>query len=353
MSRIIQILDSYFYGDGIGNHTTALHNAFCKRNIESLIYARFVDPRLSHIGKDISEYESRPDDTILLHLGAGSEVNRMVLNYNCRIIMNYHNITPAKFFEGYNEEAMGNCRRGMEDLQMLRDKVSCVIADSQYNASELEKMGYTCPMYSVPIIMKFDDYDQPADQTTLAKYDKKDGITNIVFVGRIAPNKKQEDIIRDFYYYTKYYNPKSRLILAGNMQGFVKYGLRLKKYAKKLGLKNVVFPGHVQFQELLAYYQVADVFLCESDHEGFCIPLVEAMYFGAPIIAGDSSAVGETLGTGGILLPEKNPQLAAALIDQVVSNDDLRKKMAEEQKKQLERFSPDGAVDAYVKILLA
>lgn len=352
MSRIIQLLDSYFYGDGIGNHATALHNAFQTRGVESLVYARFVDPRLAHIGHDIQEYVCQPDDTILLHMGAGSEVNQLVMNYNCRVVMNYHNITPAKFFEDCNPEAVKNSKRGREDLEMLKEKVACAISDSAYNSSELENMGYTCPLYSVPIIMDFNDYKQPADAATLRKYSKDKGITNIVFVGRIAPNKKHEDIIRDFYYYTKYYNPKSRLILAGNMRGFVKYGVRLTEYVRKLGLTNVVFTGHVKFQELLAYYQVADVFLCESEHEGFCIPLVEAMYFGAPIVAYNSSAVGETLGSGGILLQEKDPKLAAAVMDQVVLDGSLREKIRQEQKLQLQRFAPDTAVDAYLKILL-
>lgn len=353
MSRIVQMLDSYSYGDGIGNHVSALHNALQNRNVESEIYARYVDVRLRHIGREINEYQPRTDDIILHHLGAGSELNHKVAKYNCRVILNYHNITPPRFFEGYDENAVAVNTAGYQEVEMLADKVECAISDSMYNSSELKNMGYNCPLYSIPIVMNFDDYKTPVDEEVLAKYNGDDGITNIVFIGRIAPNKKHEDIILDFYYYTKYFNPNSRLILVGNYRGFEKYYLKLRKYVKELGLDNVIFTGHIKFSAILAYYQVADLLLCESEHEGFCIPLVEAMYFKKPIVAYNSSAVGETLGTGGILLEKKDPQLVAAVMDQVIRDDALRKKILEQQEVELQRFDPQKAVDAYLDILLA
>lgn len=351
MKRIIQLLDSYSYGDGIGNHAGALQNALREKGVDTQIYARYVDPRLTHMGQNIENYTPAEEDVILHHLGAGSELNRRVAQYNRPVILNYHNITPPEFFEGYSSSLQENCRAGYEEAQFLADKVALAISDSAYNSAQLEKMGYTCPLHHIPIVMDFSDYAKTPDAATVEKY--SDGVKNIVFVGRISPNKKHEDLILDFYYYTKYFEPNSRLILVGNSRGFEGYYLKLQKLVKKLGLTNVIFTGHIKFTQILAFYHVADLLLCESEHEGFCIPLVEAMYFQKPIVAYDSSAVGETLGAGGILLKEKNPRFAAAVIDQVIRDEALQNEILEQQKLELQRFDPQKAVNNFLDILLA
>ncbi|MBO5953719.1 MAG: glycosyltransferase family 4 protein [Oscillospiraceae bacterium] len=350
MKRIVQILDSYSYGDGMGNHAGALLNALKARGVDTQIYAKYVDPRLSHMGKNVAEYVPSQEDVILYHLGAGSELNRKVTEYPGRLIINYHNITPPEFFADYNPALEANCRAGYEDVKFLADKVEMAISVSAYNSSELARMGYTCPLHQAPIVMDFSDYTKAPDAATVEKY--SDGVSNIVFVGRICPNKKHEDLMLDFYYYTKYFNPNSRLILVGNYRGFEGYYLKLKKYAKKLGLTNVVFTGHIKFSQILAYYHTADLFLCESEHEGFCIPLVEAMHFGVPIVAYDSSAIGETLGTGGVLLREKNPRLTASVMDQILRDESLRKTILEQQKENLKRFDSKAVADRYMEFLL-
>lgn len=350
MKRIIQFLDSYSYGDGIGNHAGALHNALKARGVETQTYARYVDPRLSHMAQHMDTYEPGEEDVILFHLGSGSELNRRVATYGRPIILNYHNITPPEFFAGYSPSLEANCRAGYQEVKDLADKVDMAISVSAYNSSQLKKMGYTCPLRNIPIVMDFGDYAKEPDADTVEKY--SDGVKNIVFVGRISPNKKHEDIIMDFYYYTKYFEPNSRLILVGNPRGFEGYYLRLRKLVKKLGLNNVVFTGHIKFTQILAFYHVADLLLCESEHEGFCIPLVEAMYFGKPIVAYNSSAIGETLGNGGILLQEKDPRFVAAVMDQVIRDETLREKILQQQKQELKRFDPQKAVDAYLEILL-
>lgn len=351
MKRIVQLLDSYTYGDGIGNHAGALHNALKAKGVDTQTYARYVDPRLTHMGQNVESYVPGQEDVILYHLGSGSQLNRKVAEYGCPVILNYHNITPPEFFAGYSPSLEANCRAGYEEVKFLADKVEMAISDSAYNSSQLEKMGYTCPLHHIPIVMDFADYAKAPDEATVEKY--SDGVKNIVFVGRISPNKKHEDLILDFYYYTKYFEPHSRLILVGNPRGFEGYYLKLQKLVKKLGLTNVVFTGHIKFTQILSFYHVADLLLCESEHEGFCIPLVEAMYFGKPIVAYDSSAVGETLGAGGILLKQKDPKFAAAVMDQVVRDETLRAQILERQKQELSRFDPQKAVDEYLKLLLA
>ena len=165
-----------------------------------------------------------------------------------------------------------------------------------------------------------------------------DGRTNIIFVGRIAPNKRQEDVIRAFYFY-KQLDPDARLILAGSQTGFENYADRLRDYADKLGLRDVLFTGHVSFPELLAYYRTATAFLCMSEHEGFCVPLVESMYFNVPIAARKAAAVPDTLGGSGLLLEDNDPLVAAKAVERLVRDKKLRDDVIQDQRRRLADFS--------------
>ena len=194
-------------------------------------------------------------------------------SYKCRRVMIYHNITPPDFFRPYSPSATQLTEYGYKGVEYLRDKMDYVMAVSEYNKSELRRMGYTCPIDISPSLTKFEDYEQAPDEATMKKY--RDGKKNIIFVGRIAPNKRQENIIRAYYCYKKL-EPNSRLILVGSANGMENYNERLVKYAGALGLSDdVVFTGHIKFSEILAYYHVADAFVCMSEHEGLCVPLVE------------------------------------------------------------------------------
>jgi len=170
-------------------------------------------------------------------------------------------------------------------------------------------------------------------------------------VGRIAPNKRQENVIRAFYQYRKL-NPDSRLILVGSYLGMENYYQRLVKYAKALGIEDdVVFTGHIKFSEILAFYHVADAFVCMSEHEGFCVPLVEAMFFNVPVIAYDTSAISDTLGGSGVLLDSNDPVFTAHVINRVLTDEKLRESIVEGQKKRLEDFSYERIKDIFEKQL--
>ena len=255
---------------------------------------------------------------------------------HCRKVMVYHNITPPQFFEEYSVKAAQLCQNGLEGASYLADKVDYCLAVSEYNKQDLIRMGYTCPIDVLPILIPFDDYAKTPSQQVIDRY--SDGCTNLIFTGRIAPNKRQEDVIRAFYDYKKFYNPKSRLILVGGHNGMERYYHRLKSYINALELEDVVFPGHIKFDEILAYYKIADVFLCQSEHEGFCVPLVEAMYFDVPVVAYDSSAIAGTLGGGGFLLKDKNPVETAGVINRVVTDEALRTQIIKNQQARLADF---------------
>lgn len=188
--------------------------------------------------------------------------------------------------------------------------------------------------------MELDDYKKKPDDNIIKK-SKKD-IKNIVFVGRVSPNKKQEDIVKSFYYYNKYFNNNSRLFIVGNYEGMERYYKQLNDLVCTLNLeKYVKFTGHIRFEEILGYYSIADLFLCMSEHEGFCVPLVESMYFKVPIIAYDSSAISFTLDGSSILVKEKDYKYIAGMMDYILENDKLREQIVSKQLNRLEQLKPE------------
>ena len=351
--KIIQLLPTIDYGDAVSNDVLTIREILVKNDVQTGIYAENIGRRISR--SIVSTIDQMPhlaeNDIILYHASTGTQLNYDLPKFGGRRVMIYHNITPPLFFREYSPAAMNLCENGYKGIQYLSDKVEYCIADSDYNRQELLRMGYRCPIDVCPILIPFEDYDQEPDQKVLRKY-QRDGFTNLLFVGRIAPNKKQEDIIRAFYCYQKYFNPRSRLFLVGSDSGMESYRTRLEAYAQTLGIADkVIFPGHIKFNAILAYYHLADVFVCMSEHEGFCVPIVEAMHFGIPIAAYNSSAVPETLGKGGLLLEDKNPKIAAAAIDRIVKDGELRETISQQQKKQLRRYQYDNVRKTFLDCL--
>ena len=339
--RIVQLLSVISFGDAVSNDARAIAGILTENGFENEIYAEHVDNRLPRGTAHALDggLHLSPEDLLIYHASTGTQLNFDLPSFGGRQVMIYHNITPREFFHGYNTEAEQNMRYGYEGVRFLADKMRYCIADSDYNRQQLRQMGYTCPIDVCPILIPFEDYDREPDQKVLKRY-QGDGYTNLLFVGRVSPNKKHEDIIRAFYCYQKRHNPKSRLILAGNAGGMELYADRLRAYAQTLGVADrVIFPGHIKFDAILACYRLADVFVCMSEHEGFCVPLLEAMHFGVPIVAYRAAAVPETLGAGGLLLDSKDPWIAAAAIDRLARDQALRAQILEAQKKRLADFS--------------
>ncbi len=340
--KIIQLLTTMSYGDAIGNHVLALNNKILKMGYQTAIYAENIDEKFSAgTIKHVSEMNKITDkDIILYHLSTGTRLNYELGNFNGKKIIIYHNITPAEFFEDYNLDTFRLCRDGLIGMKKLADAADYCLAVSEYNKKNLLSSGYTCKIDVMPILIPFKDYDIKPDCKIIDQF-SKDEYKNILFTGRIAPNKKQEDIIKIFYQYQKNYNQKSRLFLVGSYKGMESYYRRLLTYVRKLGLTEVYFTGHIKFKELIAYYKIADAFICMSEHEGFCVPIVEAMYFGIPIIAYDSSAVAETLGGGGFLTDTKNPLINAGILNRLLSDERFRQILVNNENERLQDFESE------------
>ena len=182
-----------------------------------------------------------------------------------------------------------------------------------------------------------------------------DDYINFLFVGRIVPNKRQEDVIRIFYYFNKYINSKSRLFLVGTYMNMNKYYVRLNELIERLKLKNVYITGHVDFKELLAYYRLADIFISMSEHEGFCVPLIESMYFNIPIVAYNSTAIPIILHDAGILVNKKAYEDIAELVNILICDKTLRAKIIKNQQSRLKYFNKsetEEMLKKYISMIL-
>lgn len=338
--KIIQLLPTVSFGDAVGNDVRALKKLIASMGFQTEIYAENIDPRLPH--GEVLPFSSMPKlggkDILIYHLSVGTPLHELLDQFSCRRMMIYHNITPPSFFEKYSKTATELSIQGLRGMVSLRKTFHYCLADSKFNRENLLDAGYTCPIDVRPVLIPFEDYARMPDQETLKRF--RDGRTNLIFVGRISPNKRQENVIRAFSCYKKNYDPEARLILVGAAGGMENYLERLKDYAGLLGLRDdVVFLGHVSFEAILAVYQSASAFLCMSEHEGFCVPLVEAMYFDVPVVAYDSSAVPDTLGGSGILLDTNAPELAAAVLHHVMTDSGFRQAVIQKQRRRLNDFS--------------
>ena len=339
--EIHQFATSLSYGNAISDEMLEIQKVLRERGYRSEIFSRFFDPRTAAGRRDYREYKrySSPANVVIFHFSIGSPVSKMFFRIPDRKIMIYHNITPHEYFIDSHRILARECYKGRLEIKLFIDKVDLAVGDSEFNRQELEAVGYK-KTGVLPILMDFAKFDRPANPVTRRLFD--DGKTTVLFVGRFIPNKKFEDVIKAFYFYQKYFNSESRLILAGDYRGLERYFAGLLELTAKLSLKDVHFPGHSDFSELRAFYESADIYLSLSEHEGFGVPVLEAFYKKIPVIGFRAGAIEETMNGGGVLLAEKDLFRVAALIDVLTNNASLRESVVRGQLRALEKFSREN-----------
>lgn len=337
--EIHQWLPGFTSGDAISNYAIVLQKIIRDwgYNSEILCPGRHVSPKVRSLCKDWEKYAdySSPENIVIYHFSIGSKLSQAFRTIPDKKFLIYHNITPDKYFRSINAEKALVLYQGREELKDLHNVAQFAVADSEYNRLELEEWGYPNTGVLFPLI-DFNGLSGKPNRAIMGRY--RDDWTNILFVGRVTPNKKIEDVIKVYYYYKNTVNSKSRLFIVGTWTGMERYWDYLRAIVLELDLGSVVFAGHVQLAELIAYYRLADIFLCMSEHEGFGIPLVESMYFGIPIIAYKAAAVPYTLGGSGALVEGKDYPKIAELIDVILTQDRLREQIIREERKRLEDF---------------
>jgi len=331
---IHQLSVSAAYGDAIGGEIFTVRDALRRAGYESDVFVELVDARMAGEVRPYQEYRevSHPDNVVLLHFSLGSKVSALVREIDDRMVLIYHNITPAEWFAPYALGIARDCQRGRVELATLAERATLALGDSEYNRQELEELGFDNTGV-LPLIIDLSRLDEAADPLVLDRFD--DGRTNLLFVGRCVPNKSIEDLLRFFAYYRRFIDHRSRLIIVGEYRSFVLYFDALQELASELGLDEVYFTGHVSQAELNAYYSVADCFVCTSEHEGFCVPIFEAMYRGLPVVAYSAAAIPYSTGGGVLLLNDKDPAVLAEAVHQVLSDNALRDALLRRQQQAL------------------
>ncbi len=340
--RIDQLVPAFHRGDAIGDEASHLRQFFRSRGFVSEIYRLTCDQELERESREFASFpEPEPSDVAILHFALASPLSQAFRRLRCRKVLISHNVTAAEFFQEFSSEMTRIARRGREELAWLAPIVDIGLADSRFNAAELNALG--CKETHVfPLFIDFSRYEKPIDRFTYNLY--RDGRTNILFVGRVVPNKKIDDLIKVAFYYKKYISPLVRLIVVGKTASLPKYYHSVAKLADDFFLnpEEIVFLGHVSDEAMFALYRASDVFLSLSEHEGFCLPLIESMIFDLPVIALKSTAVPDTLNGAGILLREKHPDHVAELINLIKENTAVRDKIVAGQRRRLEKFKAEG-----------
>lgn len=332
-----QVLASLAYGDAIGHEVIGIQRVLRESGYRSDIFVETAEPRVAAVSRDYRDLidDCTEEHVLIHHFSIGSVASRVAYALPAKMLLVYHNITPPEYFLGVHPLLVQQCFMGRRELSAYAGRCVLAVGDSEYNRQELEAIGF--PRTDVlPVVPDFSHLDVTPQCLMAGGFD--DDWTNILFVGRVVPSKKLDDVIRFFHAYRTLYNPRSRLLLVGSHAGFESYYAMLQQLIVRLRTPDVFFFGHVSNEELTAFYDVADLFLCASEHEGFCVPLVEAFYKRVPVVAYAAAAVPATLDGAGILYETKQPVEIAALMDTVLKDDDLRERLLSAQDAALDRL---------------
>jgi glycosyltransferase involved in cell wall biosynthesis len=343
--RVDQYLPGFAPHDAIGNHTLQARRILREAGYESDIWAEHI------LGDLVTQASPYLHDThrvgegriLLFHSSTSSPMSAWLRDRakaGEQVIGHYHNITPGRFFARWEPDISVAMESARSELAMLAPYTPFSFADSSFNEDELVALGY--PSTAVcPILVDLDEYHQPPDRKLLDDLRRRRGAGGAqwLFVGRVAPNKCQHDVVGAFAVYRRVFDPRARLTLIGGATS-PNYLRAVERLVGELELgDSVEILSGVPLPELLAHWATADVFVCLSEHEGFCVPVVEAMELGVPVVALAAAAVPETLGDAGVLLQSKDPLEVAAAVDQACRPGPARDRMVRAGRRRAATFS--------------
>jgi glycosyltransferase involved in cell wall biosynthesis len=344
-----QLLPNLSYGDAISNQAIWIREQLVEKGYRSEIFVRYIDPRVKDKCRVYQAGAFHADDGLLYHHSIGSEITPAACTHSGPKWLIYHNITPPEFFHPYRSEHARLLRRGREEMWTLARAFPRSVGVSAYNAEELQMFGFASPSV-LPLAIDPGAWSLSPDDGLMTRL--QDGRRNLLYVGRYAPNKCQHNLVEAFSHYLRI-DPESRLILVGNGDATDPYVRFVHETVDRLGLReHVILSGHVSTSELHAYYRTAHLFWSMSEHEGFCVPLVEAMWFDLPILAFHAGAIKETLGGAGIIFDQKdNFGVIAALALRMTREKAFSKPILQAQRNRRHAFSPKAVAEALLRMV--
>lgn len=353
MPTIHQFVPTLLKSDAVGSHVLEIAKVFEANGIESEIFVN--QPQDDHVGIAhlYSDYpRMRKDGDILLyHVASASPMADFLASRKERIMIDYHNITPAHFFRGWDDRTSDILDLARMQLQRLSDITSFAMADSEFNRNELDELGFS-ETAVVPILFGQDNVLANTSPIQIVeRVDHAGRGPTWLFVGRITPCKAQHNLIAAFAAYRSTYAKNAKLILVGKPSP-QSYFDALGSLAEELDVADsVMLTNGVSAEQLQVYYAEADVFVSLSEHEGFCVPLLEAMHQGLPVVALASSAVPETLGNSGLLLERSDPFEVAAAVDLILSDLQIQSELLGRSRTRMSELSLEKSTQSLLSAL--
>ena len=338
-------------GDAIGDSARRVRQILRDAGHTSDLYALRIDDELRGDVRHFSEGEARRGDVTIFHFALPSPMTQAFASLDGARVLQYHNITPARFFAPYDAGLFRLAALGRQELRSLVGRVDLALGDSEFNRQELDALGFA-PTAVMPIAVNLERIRGAPRRPALEKI-LADGLINVLFVGRIAPNKRIEDHIRLAELYKRYVDSYYRFIFVGRYDGLPRYYAQVRALIAEFRMlpDRFWFTGPVPDDDLAAFYRWADVYVSLSEHEGFCVPLVEAMAADVPVLAYAAGAVPETLGGAGVLFEPKDLELAAEMMGTLVYDRPVRDRVIDGQRRRLQDFSPARIEAALMRAL--
>ncbi len=349
--KIDQLLAGYADGDAISHMAVCLRDVFRAWGHPSDIFADpdKVSPALRPDSRPLTDYRPGPKDICFHHYGIASSAADVFLSSDSLKVLVYHNITPAAYFKGYDDHLTAQLKLARARLPDVVRQAHAVWTVSKFNADELAQTGAS-DVKILPLIFDPQPLNIEPEPLIMQKFThSRHSLKNILFVGRIAPNKRVENLIQAFAWYHKTINPFSRLLIVGSNRSTPRYYTMLRMLAGDLDVPNVCFEGFASPAGLAAYYRVADLYVCPSEHEGYCLPLVEAMHSGVPVLANNTGGMPEALDGAGVLYNHLSAVELAVLLHKFLTDTSLRQKVLNSQRERMQReYARDIAAETSV-----
>ena len=325
-------------GDAIGDSARRVRDLLRRMGHDADVYALTIDDDLRDEIRSFRDPAARMGDITIFHFALPSEMTDAFARLPHGRVLQYHNITPAHFFAPYEPNIFRLLALGRQELQTLAGATDAALGDSEYNRQELVEMGFSNTGV-FPIAVDPDRLQRAPRRPALAKV-LSDGLHNFLFVGRIVPNKKIEDHIKLAEFYKRYVDTEYRFIFVGKTEGVPRYFDMVRALVTEYQMPpdRFLFTGAVPEEDLATYYRYATVYLSLSEHEGFCVPLLEAMAADVPVLAYGAAAVPDTLGGAGLCFTPKDLEYAAELLGELAYNDGLRAQVIAGQRRRLADF---------------
>jgi L-malate glycosyltransferase len=328
-------------GDAIGDSARRVRDMLRSAGHASDLFALTIDEDLRGDVRPFADPDARRGEMTIFHFALPSPMTAAFAALHGARVLQYHNITPAAFFAPYDPGLFRLAALGRQELRTLAGRVDLALGDSEFNRQELEVLGFA-PTGVMPIAVDTARITRAPRRPALERI-LGDGLINILFVGRIVPNKRIEDHIRLAEMYKRYVDNYYRFIFVGRYDALPRYYAQIRALISEFQMlpDRFWFTGPVPDEDLAAFYPWADAYVSLSEQKGFCVPLLEAMAADVPVLAYAAGAVPETLGGAGVLFAPKDLEFAAEMLGALVYDRALRSSVLEGQRRRVADFAPD------------